>query len=64
LIVIEVRAARTARRWHRRHAARHAIRLPYQPSVHDLHQNGRQFPPNYLHERWMDYLYWDSVLEP
>jgi 5-methylcytosine-specific restriction endonuclease McrA len=39
-------------------------RAPYQPSVNDLHQNGRQFPPNYLHESWMDYLYWDSVLEP
>jgi 5-methylcytosine-specific restriction endonuclease McrA len=37
---------------------------PYQPSVNDLHQNGRLFPPNYLHESWMDYLYWDSVLEP
>ena len=24
-------------------------REPYQPSVHDLHQNGRLFPPNYLH---------------
>lgn len=39
-------------------------RMPYQPTVNDLHQNGRQFPPNYLHESWMDYLYWDSVLEP
>jgi len=37
---------------------------PYQPSVSDLHRNGRLFPPNYLHESWMDYLYWDSVLEP
>ena len=37
---------------------------PFQPSVSDLHQNGRLFPPNYLHESWMDYLYWDSVLEP
>ena len=37
---------------------------PYQPSVNDLHQNGRLFPPNYLHESWIDYLYWDSVLEP
>ncbi len=37
---------------------------PYQPTVNDLHQNGRMFPPNYLHESWMDYLYWDSVLEP
>ena len=33
---------------------------PYQPTVNDLHQNGRLFPPNYLHESWMDYLYWDS----
>jgi 5-methylcytosine-specific restriction endonuclease McrA len=38
--------------------------MPYQPTVHDLHQNGRLFPPNYLHESWMDYLYWDSELEP
>jgi 5-methylcytosine-specific restriction endonuclease McrA len=37
---------------------------PFQPSVADLHRNGRLFPPNYLHESWMDYLYWDSVLEP
>lgn len=38
--------------------------IPFQPTVHDLHQNGRHFPPNYLHESWMDYLYWDSELEP
>ena len=37
---------------------------PYHPTVHDLHNNGRQFPPNYLHESWMDYLYWDVELEP
>ena len=37
---------------------------PYQPSVFDLHQNGRHFPPNYLHESWMDYLYWDTELQP
>jgi 5-methylcytosine-specific restriction endonuclease McrA len=37
---------------------------PYQPTIADLHRNGRLFPPNYLHESWMDYLYWDSVLEP
>ena len=33
------------------------------PSISDLHRNGRLFPPNYLHESWMDYLYWDSELE-
>jgi 5-methylcytosine-specific restriction endonuclease McrA len=38
--------------------------MPYRPTVHDLHNNGRLFPPNYLHESWFDYLYWDTVLEP
>lgn len=38
--------------------------MPFQPSVHDLHQNGRQFPPNYLHQSWLDYLYWDTELDP
>jgi len=37
---------------------------PFAPTVHDLHSNGRLFPPNYLHDSWMDYLYWDSELEP
>ena len=37
---------------------------PYQPTVNDLHRNGRLFPPNYLHDSWLDYLYWDTELEP
>ena len=37
---------------------------PYRPTVHELNKNGRAFPPNYLHESWMDYLYWDTELEP
>ncbi|MBO0906032.1 HNH endonuclease [Jiella sonneratiae] len=37
---------------------------PFQPTVHDLHNNGRLFPPNYLHQSWLDYLYWDSELDP
>ncbi len=37
---------------------------PFHPTVHELHKNGRLFPPNYLHESWMDYLYWDVELEP
>jgi len=24
---------------------------------------GRKFPPNYLHESWMDFLYWDAELD-
>ena len=38
--------------------------MPFRPSVDDLHKNGRNFPPNFLHESWMDYLYWDIELEP
>ena len=37
---------------------------PFAPSLQDLHRNGRMFPPNYLHESWLDYLYWDTELEP
>ena len=37
---------------------------PYAPTVEDLHKNGRNFPPNFLHESWMDYLYWDIELQP
>jgi len=37
---------------------------PFAPDVQDLHANGRLFPPNYLHESWIDYLYWDTELEP
>ena len=37
---------------------------PHRPSVAELQNNGRMFPPNYLHESWADYLYWDSELEP
>ncbi len=37
---------------------------PYRPTTHQLIENGRAFPPNYLHDSWRDYLYWDSELEP
>ena len=33
------------------------------PTVHELHARGRAFPPNYLHQSWRDYLYWDTELE-
>jgi 5-methylcytosine-specific restriction endonuclease McrA len=36
---------------------------PDQPSTYQLQVNGRSFPPNYLHQSWRDYLYWDSELE-
>jgi 5-methylcytosine-specific restriction endonuclease McrA len=39
------------------------LRPPYEPSTYELQENGRAFPPNYLHESWRDYLYWDTELE-
>lgn len=33
------------------------------PTAHELQKVGRKFPPNFLHESWNDYLYWDSELE-
>ena len=37
---------------------------PCQPTTEDLHKNGKNFPPNFLHKSWIDYLYWDVELEP
>ena len=45
-------------------AGMHPRTMPFRPSQHDLQDRGRRFPPNYLHESWRDYLYWDAVLEP
>lgn len=53
---------------------RKSNRLPHECSMHpaikpdiptrwQLQQNGRAFPPGYLHESWRDFLYWDSELE-
>lgn len=36
---------------------------PIHPHVEQLRNMGRKFPPNYLHESWMDFLYWDAELE-
>lgn len=38
------------------------IRLPYKPTTRQLLAAQRLFPPNYLHESWIDYLYWDSEI--
>lgn len=35
---------------------------PEQPSIYALQENGRKFPPNFLHESWGDFLYWDTEL--
>lgn len=36
---------------------------PYRPGTWELQENGRAFPPNFLHKSWTDYLYWDTELE-
>lgn len=38
-------------------------RTPVQPTANQLLNAGRKFPPNYLHESWMDFLYWDAELD-
>lgn len=39
-------------------------RRPWRPTSFELQENGRAFPPNYLHESWRDFLYWDTELDP
>ncbi|KPN61883.1 hypothetical protein XMM379_002009 [Aliiroseovarius sp. xm-m-379] len=34
-----------------------------QPTAEELRNVGRKFPPNHLHESWMDFLYWDAELD-
>ncbi|MCE2522038.1 MAG: HNH endonuclease [Rhodobacteraceae bacterium] len=38
-------------------------RTPVQPTVMQLLNAGRKFPPDYLHVSWIDFLYWDAELE-
>lgn len=37
---------------------------PRQPEAEELRNLGRKFPPNHLHETWVDFLYWDAELDP
>jgi 5-methylcytosine-specific restriction endonuclease McrA len=46
-----------------REAAMHPHRHPRRPNMYELQDRGRRFPPNHLHESWLDYLYWDIELE-
>ncbi len=44
-------------------AQMHLRRPPRQPEAEELRNMGRKFPPNHLHESWIDFLYWDAELE-
>jgi len=48
---------------HLSHTGMRLRKPPRPPSSEGLRNMGRRFPPNYLHESWMDYLYWDAELE-
>ena len=39
-------------------------RTAHQPNSWELQEAGRRFPPHFLHQSWLDYLYWDIELEP
>jgi len=45
------------------HTNMHLRRAPVRPSPDELRNRGRKFPPNHLHDSWMDFLYWDAELE-
>jgi len=45
-----------------RQAGMTLLRKPYQPSIQALQAQGRRFPPGYLHDSWLDFLYWDIEL--
>ena len=46
-----------------KHSGLHLRRSPHQPTSEEMQNVGRRFPPNYLHDSWMDFLYWDADLD-
>ncbi len=44
-------------------ARMYPLNTPRIPTTYELQENGRAFPPNFLHESWCDFLYWDTELE-
>ncbi len=46
-----------------REAHMHLLHTPYRPTNWQLQDHGRSYPPNFLHESWRDWLYWDVELE-
>jgi 5-methylcytosine-specific restriction endonuclease McrA len=47
-----------------RHSGMRPHMHPRRPTMYELQDIGRRFPPNHLHESWIDYLSWDVELEP
>ena len=38
------------------------INEPRRPTIYELQEQGRRFPPNFLHKSWGDFLYCDTEL--
>lgn len=43
-------------------AGMHLMNKPRVPTEKELMKNAKHFPPNFLHETWRDFLYWDTDL--
>lgn len=41
----------------------HLIKAPFIPSNALLNKNSKNYPKGFLHESWLDYMYWDNDLE-
>ena len=37
--------------------------VPRVPTTFELHEAGKEFPPQFWHQCWRDYLYWNSELD-
>ena len=46
-----------------RQSGMHLRRPPHRPNAEEMQGVGRRFPPNYLHDSWVDFLYWDAELD-
>jgi 5-methylcytosine-specific restriction endonuclease McrA len=46
-----------------KHCGMYPRQTPREPTIYDLQRNGQKFPPNFLHESWGDFLYWDTELD-
>lgn len=45
-----------------RECGMYPLQEPHRPTIYELQDKGRKFPPNFLHESWGDFLYWDAEL--
>lgn len=45
-----------------REAGMHIMQAAHRPTTWELQDHGRSYPPNFLHETWRDWLYWDIEL--